>query len=62
MVLVLSRTYFPDGTNSRLKCEGKFICIPLNCLGKRMKRRLCIPEGNILSENVTVTNSSGIWR
>jgi hypothetical protein len=61
MVLVLS--YFPDGTNSRLKCEGKFICNTIELPWKKNETKVsCIPEGNILSENVTVTNSSGIWR
>jgi hypothetical protein len=26
MVLLLTRTYFPEGTNGKLECEGKLIC------------------------------------
>jgi hypothetical protein len=46
MVLILSRTYFPDGTNGKLGCEGKFICYTIE-LPKRenQKRVSCIPEG-----------------
>jgi hypothetical protein len=46
MVLVLSRTYFPEGTNGKLGCEGKFICytIELPKLANQ-KRVSCIPEG-----------------
>jgi hypothetical protein len=34
MVLVLSRTYFPDGTNSRLNVRVNLFA-PLNCLWKK---------------------------
>ncbi|ROO17153.1 hypothetical protein OC66_11575, partial [Flavobacterium psychrophilum] len=46
MVLRLSRTYFPDGTNGKLECEGKFICntIELPCKNNETKVS-CIPEG-----------------
>ena len=26
MVIWLTRTYFPEGTNGKLECEGKFNC------------------------------------
>ncbi|MBC7410134.1 MAG: hypothetical protein H7339_17260 [Arcicella sp.] len=46
MVLILSRTYFPDGTNGRLECEGKFICWTIELPWKGNERRVsCIPEG-----------------
>lgn len=46
MDLVLSRTYFPDGTNGKLECKGRFICytIELPWLDNA-KRVSCIPEG-----------------
>ena len=49
MVLILSRTYFPDGTNGKLECEGKFICciIELPWINNE-KRVSCIPEGEYL--------------
>jgi len=47
MVLVLSRTYFPDGTNSKLECEGKFICNTIELPWKKNETKVsCIPEGN----------------
>ena len=49
MDLVLSRTYFPDGTNGKLECEGRFTCytIELPWLDNA-KRISCIPEGRYL--------------
>jgi hypothetical protein len=46
MVLVLSRTYFPDGTNGKLEWEGRFVCytIELPWLNN-VKKVSCIPEG-----------------
>jgi hypothetical protein len=46
MVLFLTRTYFSDGTNGKLDCEGRFICytIELPWLNNA-KRVSCIPEG-----------------
>jgi Family of unknown function (DUF5675) len=32
MVLILSRTYFPDGTNGKLECEDKLICLTISCI------------------------------
>jgi hypothetical protein len=46
MVLVLSRTYFPDGTNGKLECEGKFICYTIELPWKNNETKVsCIPEG-----------------
>lgn len=46
MVLVLSRTYFPDGTNSKLECEGKFICNTIELPWRKNETKVsCIPEG-----------------
>jgi len=46
MVLLLTRTYFPDGTNGKLECEGKVICntIELPWMNNETKVS-CIPEG-----------------
>ena len=49
MVLILSRTYFPDGTNGRLEWEGKFICWTIELPWKGNEKRVsCIPEGEYL--------------
>ena len=49
MVLILSRTYFPDGTNGKLECEGKFICCTIELPWKENEKRVsCIPEGKYL--------------
>jgi hypothetical protein len=49
MVLVLSRTYFPDGTNGKIECEGKFICCTIELPWKNNEKRVsCIPEGEYL--------------
>jgi hypothetical protein len=46
MVLVLTRTYFPDGTNGKLECEGKLICNTIELPWRNNERRVsCIPEG-----------------
>ncbi|MBP2283078.1 hypothetical protein H4V97_001396 [Flavobacterium sp. CG_23.5] len=46
MVIVLSRTYFPDGTNGKLECEGKFICNTIELPWKKNEKKVsCIPEG-----------------
>ncbi|WP_409024840.1 DUF5675 family protein, partial [Flavobacterium sp.] len=46
MVLTLSRTYFPDGTNGKLECEGKLICLTIELPWKNNKTKVsCIPEG-----------------
>ena len=46
MVLLLTRTYFPNGTNGKLECEGKLICNTIELPWKNNERRVsCIPEG-----------------
>lgn len=46
MVIWLTRTYFPEGTNGKLECEGKFICYTIELPWKNNEKRVsCIPEG-----------------
>lgn len=46
MVLELTRTYFPEGTNGKLECDGKFICNTIELPWKNNEKRVsCIPEG-----------------
>jgi hypothetical protein len=46
MVIYLTRTYFPDGTNGTIQCEGKVICNTIELPWKRNEKRVsCIPEG-----------------
>ena len=46
MVLVLSRTYFPDGTNGKLECDGKLICKTIELPWKMNETKVsCISEG-----------------
>jgi len=46
MVLWLSRTYFPEGTNGKLECEGKLICHTIELPWKKNETKVsCIPEG-----------------
>jgi hypothetical protein len=46
MELNLRRTYFPDGTNGQLKCDGKIICLTIELPWKNNEVRVsCIPEG-----------------
>ena len=46
MVFELSRTYFPDGTNGKLECEGKLICLTIELPWKNNETKVsCIPEG-----------------
>jgi len=46
MVLFLTRTYFPDGTNGRLVCDGRFLCHTIELPWKQNEARVsCIPEG-----------------
>ena len=45
MVLFLTRTYFPDGTNGKLECEGKLICRTIELPWKNNETKVsCIPE------------------
>lgn len=46
MVLFLTRTYFPEGTNGKLECEGKLIAYTIELPWKQNEKRVsCIPEG-----------------
>ena len=46
MVLELLRTYFPEGTNGKLECEGKLICLTIELPWKNNETKVsCIPEG-----------------
>lgn len=46
MILTLSRTYFPDGTNGKLECNGKLICYTIELPWASNEKRIsCIPEG-----------------
>lgn len=47
MKLILVRTYFPEGTNGVLQCEGKTICLTIELPWRNNEKRVsCIPEGN----------------
>ena len=47
MVLELTRTYFPNGTNGKLECKGKSICNTIELPWRENETRVsCIPEGN----------------
>jgi hypothetical protein len=49
MVLVLTRTYFPEGTNGKLACDGQFICCTIELPWRENEKRVsCIPEGYYL--------------
>jgi hypothetical protein len=46
MILFLTRTYFPDGTNGKLEYEGQFICNTIELPWKQNETKVsCIPEG-----------------
>lgn len=46
MVIRLTRTYFPDGTNGILRCEGTFLSYAIELPWKMNERGVsCIPEG-----------------
>jgi hypothetical protein len=46
MVLILLRTYFPEGTNGILEYEGKLICKTIELPWKNNETKVsCIPEG-----------------
>jgi hypothetical protein len=46
MKLYLTRTYFPEGTNGKLECEGKLICKTIELPWKMNETKVsCIPEG-----------------
>jgi len=49
VVFILTRTYFPEGTNGVLECEGNVICNTIELPWKGNERRVsCIPEGKFL--------------
>ena len=46
MVIELTRTYFPEGTNGKLEFDGKLICKTIELPWKMNETRVsCIPEG-----------------
>jgi hypothetical protein len=46
MILFLTRTYFPEGTNGKLMCEVKLLCNTIELPWKNNEKRVsCIPEG-----------------
>ena len=46
MVLVLNRTYFPEGTQGILEWNGTLVCYTIELPWLQNKRRIsCIPEG-----------------
>lgn len=46
MLLELSRTYYPNGTNSELRFEGKLVCFTIELPDLNNQRaKSCIPEG-----------------
>src|SRR6478736_962892 len=49
MDIVLSRTYFSDGTNGKIECEGRFVCYAIELPWfDNAKQVSCIPEGKYL--------------
>lgn len=49
MVLVLSRTYLPEGTNGTLACDGQFLCYTIELPWRENEKGVsCIPEGYYL--------------
>ncbi|MFK7001501.1 DUF5675 family protein [Flavobacterium oreochromis] len=46
MMLFLNRTYFPEGTNGKLICEGKILCYTIELPWKNNEKKVSsIPEG-----------------
>jgi hypothetical protein len=51
MILFLTRTYFPDGTNGTLVYEGKILCHTIELPWKQNETKVsCIPEGEYFIE------------
>lgn len=49
MVMVLSRTYLPEGTNGTLTCNGALLCYTIELPWKENAKKIsCIPEGYYL--------------
>jgi len=62
MVLLITRTYFPEGTNGKLECEGKLICNTIELPWKNNETKVpAFRKGSILLESVTAKSSNGIW-
>lgn len=61
MVIWLTRTYFPEGTNGKLECEGKTIELPWKMNETKVS---CVPEGKYfirkqqLKRKISRTNES----
>ena len=46
MYVLLTRTYFPEGTNGILECNGQFLCNTIELPWKMNEKKVsCIPEG-----------------
>ncbi len=46
MVISITRTYFPEGTNGKLECDGILICKTIELPWKMNETKVsCIPEG-----------------
>lgn len=51
MVIRLTRTYFPEGTNGILTCEGRFLSYAIELPWKMNESAVsCIPEGKYFIE------------
>lgn len=49
MVLLITRTYFPEGTNGSLEFDGKLICKTIELPWNENRKMIsCIPEGKYL--------------
>jgi hypothetical protein len=52
MVLVLNRTYFPEGTQGVLEWNGTIVCYTIELPWLVNQRRIsCIPEGEYILQN-----------
>ena len=53
MVLLITRTYFPEGTNGNLEFEGRLICKTIELPWKENQKMIsCIPEGQYLLQKL----------
>lgn len=51
MIIHLTRTYFPEGTNGKLLHDGRLLCYSIELPWKMNERRVsCIPEGKYFIE------------
>lgn len=49
MIIELKRSYFPEGTNGKLECEGRRLCYTIELPWKQNAKGVsCIPEGKYL--------------